>query len=308
MMVQAAKLYYDLDRNQSEVAKELGLTRWQVGRLLREARELDIVRIEIVPRSPRIPQLEASLQKVYGLREAVIVPASTKDESIVRDSIAQAAAQLISMIFPKPHLLGVSWGRTMSAVARWIPVNWNQNVQVVLLNGSTSRNNSPSRTNNVAEKIAVSGNGMAILLPVPAILGRKSTRVALENDPPIADVLHLAHEAPVACFSLGSLSSHSVLVESGYLTPSDIENLEMRGAVGDILGRFVDAEGNIVDTKLDDRTLGLPLENLKDKSFSMGVAGGRSKHEVVLACLRMNFINVLVSDEHTANFLLESSS
>ena len=39
-MVQAAKLYYDMERTQSEIAKELGLTRWQVGRLIHDAREI----------------------------------------------------------------------------------------------------------------------------------------------------------------------------------------------------------------------------------------------------------------------------
>ena len=307
MMVQVAKLYYDMDRTQSEVAKELGLTRWQVGRLLKDAREAGIVRIEIVPRTPRRPDLEARLQKSFGLKEAVIAEVGVEEEALIREGVARAAAQFISVLSPKPQLMGVSWGRTMSAVARWVPADWNQNVQVVLLNGSTSRNNFPALTNNVAGELALSGKGEAILLPVPAILGLESTRVALENDPSIADILRLAQEAPVACFSLGSLSKHSVLVESGYLSTDDVERLKVRGAVGDILGRFVNADGDIVDAELDDRTLGLSPERLKDKLFSVGIAGGPSKHEVVLAVLRKKYLNVLISDEHTAKFLLRRS-
>lgn len=307
MMVQVAKLYHNMDRTQSEVAKELGLTRWQVGRLLNDAREVGIVRIEIIARTPRRPDLEARLQKAFGLKEAVVAAVGVEEEALVREGVARAAAQFISVLSPKPQLMGVSWGRTMSAVVRWVPADWNQNVQVVFLNGSTSRNNFPKGTNNVAEELALSGKGKAILLPVPAILGLESTRVALENDPPVADILRLADKAPLACFSLGSLSKHSVLVESGYLAPDDIEQLGARGAVGDILGRFINVDGDIVDANLDDRTLGLSPERLKNKPYSVGIAGGPSKHEVILAALRKSYLNVLISDEHTAEFLLKRS-
>src|SRR5258708_19373159 len=83
LMVQAAKLYYDLDRTQSEIAKQLGLTRWQVGRLLHEARELDIVRIDIAPRSPRRPDLESALQRRFGLREAVVLPVTVSNNDSI---------------------------------------------------------------------------------------------------------------------------------------------------------------------------------------------------------------------------------
>jgi deoxyribonucleoside regulator len=70
LMAQVAKLYYDLERTQGDIAKETGLTRWQVARLLREAREVGIVRIEIIPRSPRLPRLEVEMQRRFGLPAA----------------------------------------------------------------------------------------------------------------------------------------------------------------------------------------------------------------------------------------------
>ena len=66
LIVQVAKLYYDLDRTQSEIAGELGLTRWQVGKLLTEAKEAGIVRIEITPRAGRRTTMELELQRSFG--------------------------------------------------------------------------------------------------------------------------------------------------------------------------------------------------------------------------------------------------
>lgn len=305
-MVQVAKLSYDLDMTMSEIGKRLGLTRWQVGRIRKEARDLGIVRIDIVPGLQRRPDLESPLQRMYGLREAIVVPNPVGDDSIAVERAAQALGLFLAALNPRPALVGVSWGRTMATVAHWLPRRWNDNVDVVLLNGAVSLHATQNRTNNIAELFAQGGNGRATLLPVPAIVGRAVTREALEQDPVIKQVLELAAEAPVACFSLGSMASNSVHVESGYLTMSEIADLRQRGAVGDLLGRFIDVNGRLVDPELNDRTIGLQPEKLREKSFSICISVGAAKHAVTLACLRARYINVLVTDEKTALFALEA--
>lgn len=306
LMVQAAKLFYDLEKTRTEVASELGLTRWQVTRLLEEARSSGVVRIEIVPRSKRRTDLETGLQRSFGLREAIVVPAGPgEDDNASLEFVAEAASRYIASINPRVPLIGVSWGRTMAAVAHWLPPKWNDGVHVVLLNGATTLRSSSQRTNMVAEAFAQSGNGIASLLPVPAVVGKASTRQVLEEDPIIAQVLELANQAPVVCFSVGALSHESVLVGSGYLEPADIDRLAERGAIGDILGRFIDAQGNMADPELDARTIGLRPEALRGKERAIAVAAGKAKHAVVLTCLKARYMNVLVTDEATARYALE---
>ncbi|MBB1251583.1 sugar-binding transcriptional regulator, partial [Rhizobium sp. G21] len=223
LMVQVAKLYYDLDRTQSDIAAELGLTRWQVGRLLTEAKESGVVRIEITPRAGRRTSLEIELQRQFGVREAIVVPTGEiEDPSLIMDSVAQAAATHLVSLNPRPSVLGVSWGRTMAAVARSLPKDWCRGLQVVLVNGSAALRATTTRNSAVAEEFAQSAGGQATLLPVPAILGSKSTRIALEQDPIIERVLTMAEEAPVICFGLGGMTHQSVLLGSGYLDESDI--------------------------------------------------------------------------------------
>ena len=95
---------------------------------------------------------------------------------------------------------------------------------------------------------------------MPAILGHAATRVALEQDPTIAGVLALGRRAPVICFGMGAVVPDSVLVQSGFVTEAEQAALRAKGAVGDILSRYIDAEGNIVDPELDARTIGLDLK------------------------------------------------
>ncbi|MDP2779721.1 sugar-binding transcriptional regulator [Devosia sp.] len=307
MMVQVAKMHYDLERTQSEIASELGLTRWQVSRLLSDSRAQGIVRIEITPRSNRKAELEVQLQQEFSLRDAIVVPmGDITDSDLLMESVAQAAAKYLASITPLPDLIGVSWGRTMSAVARFLPQNWNPGAHIVLVNGSTTLRQTSARTSAVAEEFAQTAGGTATLLPVPAIMGKKSTRDALEQDPVIERVLAFAETAGLVCFGMGGLSHHSVLLNSGYLTEADIDRLKSLGAVGDILGRFVDAEGRIVDPILDDRTVGLRLDALARKARSIGVVAGQEKHEIAAAALRAKYVSVLITDEATARYVLEA--
>lgn len=306
-MVRAAKMYYELEATQARIAQELGLTRWQVGRLLSEARDVGVVRIEIIPRALRETEIEVQLQRAFGLRDAIVVPTGdNEDSAILLERVTKAAATYLTSINPKQDLLAISWGRTMSGIARNLPQRWSPGLHVVLVNGATTLRSSTTRNAAVAEEIAQSAGGSATLLPAPAIVGQRSTRDALEADPVITRVLKLAHEAPIALFGMGGASHHSVLLNSGYLEPEDIDRLRDLGAVGDILGRFVDADGAVVDTKIDNRTVGLRLTALKQKERSIGVVSGREKHGIALASLRAGHVSVLITDQATACYALEN--
>ncbi|WP_061933772.1 sugar-binding transcriptional regulator [Aureimonas sp. AU22] len=307
LMIQVAKRYYDLGMTMADLAKELGLTRWQASRLLTEARESGIVRIEIMPRAPRLPSLESRLQRRWGLKETVVVAIDGEtDERLVLNAVAKGAAQFIAGLGRVP-LIGVSWGRTMSAVAGHLPPFWNEGVEVVLLNGAMNIRAPSVRTNNTAELFARSANGTATLLPVPAILGHAATRLALEQDPTIAGVLDLGRRAPVICFGMGTIGPDSVLVQSGFVTQAETAALRGKGAVGDVLSRYIDENGGIVDPAIDERTIALDLRLALSRDLSIGICAGIAKRAVALGCLRARYLNVLVTDEETALSLLDEA-
>ena len=103
---------------------------------------------------------------------------------------------------------------------------------------------------------------------------------------------------------MGGITHESVLLSSGYLDEADIDRLKEAGAVGDILGRFVDRDGKIVDTAIDDRTVGLRLEFLKTKQWSIGVVAGEEKLQIAVSALKAGYVSVIVTDEATARFAL----
>jgi deoxyribonucleoside regulator len=298
MAVRVAELYYDEDKTQDEIGGLLGISRWKAGRLLTQARDAGIVRIEIVhPRARRLG-LERELRERFGLVEAVIVPTP--------DAVAQGAADYLTALRPVPRTLGVSWGRTLNDVADRLPMGWATGVDVVQINGGVSLNRRPGTAATMAATIAQRGGGAATLLPSPAILERVETKRAIEADRTVADVLGLAAAASAYLYSAGVADASSVLVESGYLTADDVDELVRKGAVGDVVGRYIDANGHTVDPGLDARTVGLGLEKLRSAATAIFVVAGESKHDVARAIVMGGLCTVLISDEATAHALLDS--
>ncbi|MGW8483487.1 sugar-binding transcriptional regulator [Microbacterium sp. NPDC055903] len=305
VMVRVAELYYDEDKTQDEIGALLKLSRWKVGRLLTQARERGIVRIEIVhPRARRLG-LERQLIEQHGLSAAIVVPAPDDDEAGLLDRVAQAAADHLAAMRPVPRTLGVSWGRTLRAVAEALPDGWATGVTVVQLNGGVSLNRRSGGAAGLAVTIAQRASGQVLLLPSPAILERVETKQAIEADRTVAAVLEAAAHAQAFLFTAGPCDASSAHVENGYLTASDVEELARRGAVGDVLGRYIDADGNVVDPQLDSRTVGIGLDRLRAAERAIFVTAGRAKHDIARTVVTSGLCSVLVTDETTARALLE---
>ncbi|WP_437582252.1 sugar-binding transcriptional regulator [Paramicrobacterium sp. CJ85] len=309
LSIRAAELYYDEDKTQDEVGAILGLTRWKVGRLLASAREKGFIRIEIVHPRARKLSLERQLRERHGLQDAVVVPSSgARDDRELRERVAQAAADYLAALRPVPRTLGISWGRTLHDVAATLNENWAVGVNVVQVNGGVSVNQRAGTAAATAVEIARKASGEATLLPSPAILERIETKQSIERDRTVAGVLDAAADAVAYLFSAGPADHSSAHIQSGYLTNVDMDELVRRGAVGDVWGRYINAEGMIVDPALDDRTLGLGLDALRDAATSILVVAGKAKHPVTRAIVTGGLCTTLVTDEATALDVLGSDN
>jgi deoxyribonucleoside regulator len=174
----------------------------------------------------------------------------------------------------------------------------------VQLNGATSRSTQPTRANEIAERFATTTGASIRLMAAPAIVGSAELRRALEDDPSVGETLAAARAARTAVFGLGVLSPDSVHIASGNLGDAELRSLEAAGAVGDVLGRFLSGDGRIALPELDERTVGLPLSELGRKDLAVGLAAGAGRAPIALAALRAGCLNVLVTDEATAERVL----
>lgn len=309
LMLRAAQLYYRLNLTQDQVGERLGVSRFKVGRLLDRALRESAVRIEIVHPAARLVQLEDALIARFGLRGAVVVdvpPAGSavEQELLARERVGGGAAAHLTSLRPA-GAIGVSWGRTMLEVAAHLRPGWTAASEIVQLNGAISRSASPTRAQEVVEQFGRTTGAAIRLMAAPAIVGSPELREALERDSSVGSTLAAARSAQTAVFGLGVLGPDSVHVASGYLSGTDLAALEGAGAVGDVLGRFLTVDGRIALPSVDSRTVGLPLEDLREKSLTVGVAGGPGRGPITLAALRTASVKVVVTDEATATWVLD---
>jgi deoxyribonucleoside regulator len=305
LAVKAAQLYFEDRKTQEEIGSLLQITRWKVGRLLNEAREKGIIKIEIVhPTARRVP-LERQLKEVFGLVDSIVVPADADEpNSALRLRAAAAAAEYLTALRPQPRTLGVSWGRTMGEVAAHLRQGWAVGTNVVLINGGLSSRGHGASALETAALIARKGRGRASILPTPAILDRVETKRAIESDRFVARILEIARDADAYVFSAGLVELSSVFVESGFISPQKCSELLRAGAAGEVVGRFIDANGAIVDHELDECTVGIHLEELRSAERAIAVIAGTNKREVCRAVVSGGLCSVLVTDEWTARYLL----
>ncbi len=308
LVVRIAQMYYRMNLSQEQIGERLGMSRFQVGRLLDRALREEIVRIEIVHPDARLIDLEEALRERFHLRVAVVVdvPVTASDraaQELAREAVAGAAADYLAELRPS-GAIGVSWGRTMLELARQLEPGWTSATEIVQLNGATSRSAEPTRANEIAERFGTTTGASIRLLAAPAIVGNRELRIALEEDPAVGETLGAARLTAVAIFGLGILTRDSVLVGSGSLAEQDLAELERAGAVGDVIGRFLQPDGRIAIPDLNDRTVGLPLAELGGKTVSMGLAAGLGRGPITLAAIRAGCLNVLVTDAGTADWVL----
>jgi deoxyribonucleoside regulator len=304
LLVEVARLYYEHQFSQQQIAAKLGISRPGISRLLQRAREKGIVRIQIIDPQARGTELEIKLKEKFGLKVAMVVPNGDADEQTVKLRLGQAAVTLLDTLLKEKIILGVSWGTTMQAVTKKLRRRPVKGMVVVQLNGGISRAEYDTHASEIAQKIGENYGALPFLLPLPAVVDTAELKQAIVADKNIARTLALARQAEVAMFTVGSFSHESVLVKAEYFEPTEVDDLLQRGAVGDICSRIFDHQGRICSAELNARTIGIELEELQQKPYSIAVAGGQEKLAAIRAGLQGRWFNVLITDEWVATELL----
>lgn len=302
-VLEAAKLYYQLDRSQSEIADILGVSRPTVSRLLRQAKAEGIVRIEINDPGEGALMLTEKLRDKFGLRRAVVVHTPTYEEDIVKKYIGQAAGEYLSEIVKDGDTIGASWGSTMYQVALHLKTRTLKNSFVVQLNGGVSDADVKISPSEIVHRFGLAFHVAPYFMYLPAIVDHTLVKQAMMTDRHIRRVMDLGRNANIAVFTAGAPTPDSVLVNSNYFREEELETIRTIGA-GDICSRYFDENGNVCLPDLDERTIGIELSELREKEHSILVAGGASKVNAIFGALRGKYGNTLITDQITAKALL----
>jgi DNA-binding transcriptional regulator LsrR (DeoR family) len=307
LLYKIAKSYYEDGLTQDQIGKRFGLSRIKVSRLLQEARAEKVVQISIISPETSYADLERDLEAVFGLDEVVIVSPSSYDKPDLTHEVGSAAVDCLLRSLQGAEVLSVSWGSTLLSLVDSLPVKQWPEMTVVQMMGGLGRPEAEVHGNDIARRMAQAFGARPRLLSAPGIVASTMVRDALLADPQISDTLALSAKADVALVGIGVPVPDSVVMQAGAILAEEVEQLKSRGAVGDIALRFFDTDGKPIEHELNDRIIGLDLDQIKRIPRVIGVAGGAEKFDVIRAALRGKFINVLVTDDRIAAGLLEDS-
>ena len=315
LLVKTARLYYEQDMTQAQISQHLRLSRQKVQRLLDEARQEGIVNISIQPIMGIFYELEKALEKRYGLTEVLIVETGGPDnqDTIAREVGAGAAEYMSRLVRPNDKIV-LSSGNSLLGMVNALGSRSRTQIRgVVLIQGLGGLLGDPDSGIHGAELVrraAKAFGARPVLFPAPAIASSAAVRDALYADPYLSETLDLARSADLAFVGIGSSDRSQIAAPEmwRFLPPNELQDLCARGAVGSINLRYFDKHGCLVPSELDQRIIGLTLDDLKQISRVVGIAGGAGKRQAIHGALQGHLINVLVTDHLTAKALIGISS
>ena len=305
LLTKVSKLYYEDNFNQDDIVARLRISRSSVSRLLAQAREKGIVKIVVIPPTGTYATLEAIVEQKYSIEEVMIIDVQALDspQMIARELGAAAANYLFRVINPN-DVIGVSWGYTIRGmVAALDPKNF-PDVRIVQMTGGIGKPKSKSHATELCHKMARILSCKLALLPAPGVVHSKQIREVYMLDEHVRMAMSLLPSVTLAFVGIGSLNSYSLSVrDETILTQTDLDEMLVKGAVGDIAHRFLKSNGQPVPSDLNERIIGIDLDQLRQIPRVVGVAGGVNKIEPIRAALRGKLIDVLITDQSTAEAL-----
>lgn len=301
-LVQVATLYYEENKSQQEIADQLGVSRSLIALYLKRARELNIVRIEIVNPQDQCEDLALAIRESSHLRSVHVIPNPSAPELVLR-SLGGSVARFLENRLQDGDLIGLGWGRSIMEAVSLLAPSRPRRIEVVPLLGESSFTGSYSQMNQIVMQMARAFSGTPYFLLAPLMVGTKELHDALLADEVAKAVADRWQRLDIAVVGIGALPA--VPGQIVYLGEANVGIYLTDGAVGDMVARHFGLDGAPICTDLDDRILGPTLDQLSRVKTVVAVAGGMDKTRAVIGALRTKLITDLFMDQDLAQSVLD---
>jgi DNA-binding transcriptional regulator LsrR (DeoR family) len=296
-----ARRYFIEGRSKTEIAEEFGLSRFKVARSLDQARASGLVRIEIGLPAELDAELSDRLRAAYGLHHALVVTTSDEPEAELRTHLGEVAAGLLSELVVEGDVLGIGWGRSLTATT--LALTALAHCTVVQLTGAVGSVGMTEDSVETVRAVAAISGGPAFPIYAPLILDAPDTAAAIRRQPHVAEAIRRFDLLTKALVAIGSWDPpNSQLREA--LSAADRQSLESLHVRAEICATMIDDSGSSVAPDLVERSIAISAAQLLRVPEVIAVAGGRSKTAAIAAVLKAGIITSLVTDVAVARALL----
>jgi deoxyribonucleoside regulator len=305
LKLKIAKMFYLDNKTQMEISSKLDVSRPTIIKLLNEAREEGIVRIEIcdIRNQLSLGTLSVNLKELLGLREVVMV--GVEDNSRIFKELGEKAAEYFMKIVNSNMNIGLAWGKTLDEVTK--NMGYMKHIRGItlmpLMGGPVSANDFSRLSNNLCERMALKFDGGQVnYLYAPLFAKDEKRRDAYLQSSGIKEVLAKINDIQIAIVGIGGDLENSVTSEEYEEFGKKLLEKEI---VGNICGRFYDINGRLFTEDVEKRTIAVTAEQLHAIPTVIAVGGGEHKVRSIIGAARQKLFNVLIIDNHTANSVIE---
>ncbi|MEA3351446.1 MAG: sugar-binding transcriptional regulator [Chloroflexota bacterium] len=304
LTVQIARLYYEHDLTQQQIADKLNITRQKVSRLLIQGREDGIVNICINNPTPSEPQLETELLETFDLNKVILTGSNGLDQESLWHSIGIAAADYLHQTLKDSDHIGIGWGRTLFEVVSTLRNDKMIRINVIPMIGGAGDMAPSFQVNELARLLAAAFGGRYRPIYAPAFTQDIDEWKTIMATREVRQVVKLWPQLDKAIVGVGHVEfqKKSSMFFTDHITPTALDRLESEGGVGDICGNFFDIQGKpVADTP---GIVGVNLEQLRQIPEVIAAAGGLEKVGALVGALQGSFIKTLITDVVTARAVL----
>lgn len=306
LLTEIAVAYYQDEITQEEIARKFGISRIKVGRLLKRAREEGIVEINVRYHPVFSTRLEQQLLSRFPNLQRALIALDHQDEEEQRRQVAALVSSHLGQALKESTVVAVGQGRNVGAVADYpgqVPV---RNCHFISSIGGTHRPGDSINADHIGRRMARKFGGNSETLYAPAYVENRALKEAFMQNGTIKETLDRARKADIAIVGIGDMNENSYMVKLGWFTPHEIIDASLnQGVTGDVAGYdFFNAQGEHVDTVMNDRVIGLSIEELRKIPCVIAIAAENTKAMAILGALRTGAIDVIATSAQNIRTIL----
>jgi deoxyribonucleoside regulator len=310
LLAEVAQLYYLKDFTQEQIAQRIGVSRSNVSRMLKEAREQGMVEISIHSPLRTASGLQAKLVERLGLRECLVLANLDLDSRIFEatDNVSQVAAlaaRYLQENTDQGDVVGLGWSRSVHYVVRSRFLREKQDVTVVQLMGSIGGSITELDGIAVTAFLADVWGASAHYLHTPMLVTEAAVRDGLLRDPHISKTLEIARRADSIVVGVGSMDEENGQYRTGYCSKVELDYIRDKGGVAEVCGSYLSRDGSLVPLEMHERMIAIGFEEIKAIPNRIGVSSGSHKPLANIGAARSGLLNVLITDDDTARKMLD---
>ncbi|AUO03283.1 sugar-binding transcriptional regulator [Serratia marcescens] len=308
LLTEIAVAYYQDEITQEEIAKKFGISRIKVGRLLKRAKEEGIVEINVRYHPVFSTRLEQQMMERFPISRALIA-LDHQDEEEQRRQVAALVSNYLAMSLKDDMVLAVGQGRNVAAIADHVGSVAERNCKFICGIGGTHRPGDAINADHISRRLAKKFGGSSETLYAPAYVENRALKDAFMQNGTIKETLDRARKADVALVGIGDMNENSYMVKLGWFTPHEIIDASLnQGVIGDIAGYdFFNAQGQHVDTVMNDRVIGLSIDELRKIPCVIAIASENTKALAILGALRTGAIDIIATSALNVRTILNMS-